>query len=81
MTVARLSTAFTMPGSTSSVEGALSRLRPPWLEMTMASAPRSTAMQASSGRMMPLMMSLPGQMSRNRFTSSQLTESARRAFA
>ena len=67
-----LPTAATISGSTLMLDSAPSSWRPPWLEITKASAPEAAAFSASSAVMMPLMMSLPPQRSLMRATSSQL---------
>ncbi|CFP60591.1 Uncharacterised protein [Bordetella pertussis] len=51
----------TMRGSASIGVAAASKLRPPWLETTMASTPQSRAIRASSGCRMPLAISGPRQ--------------------
>ena len=67
-----LPTALTTSGKALMVDGALSSWRPPWLETISASAPLFTANSASSGSIMPLIISLPPHISLMRATSSQL---------
>ena len=49
-------TASAISGRTSAVAGTWSRTRPPWLEITIAEAPASTAFCAPRAVMTPLMM-------------------------
>ena len=49
-------TGLAISGNTSAAPGAWSSTRPPWLETTIAAAPASKAMTASSGVMTPLTM-------------------------
>src|SRR5450830_1474405 len=64
-------TASTMAGKASIDDCAPSSWRPPWLDTISASAPLATARRASSGSMMPLMMSLPPQRCLIHSTSAQ----------
>jgi hypothetical protein len=61
-------------GQDSIVAGAPSSWRPPWLEMTMPSAPASTARRASSAPMTPLTTNGPSQLARIHSMSSQVGE-------
>src|SRR5665647_2128951 len=58
-TSARSPTASTTAGSMCSGTGARSSCRPPWLDTTIASAPWSTTIRASSTVWIPLTTSLP----------------------
>lgn len=61
----RPSTAAAIAGMQSSGAGRQPRLRPPWAETTIASAPISAARSASCTASTPLMVSLPGQIPRS----------------
>ena len=71
-TSARSPTAAAIAGSCSSGVGARSSWRPPWLEMTIASAPASTTARASSTVWMPLMTSGPVHASRSQPKSAMV---------
>ena len=69
-------TASTTRGRAAMVELPPSSCRPPWLDTTSASAPRSTTRRASSGSITPLTMSLPFQRRRTSSRSFQVTEAS-----
>ena len=71
-TSARSPTAPTIAGSCSSGVGARSSCRPPWFEMTIASAPASTTTRASSTVWMPLMTIGPFHASRSQPRSASV---------
>ena len=62
-----------MAGKAGAVDGGPSSCRPPWFGTTMASAPTSAAMRASSGWRMPLMIGGPSRVSRTKSRSRHVT--------
>ena len=60
---------------------ALSMFRPPWLETMMPSQPYSAAFTASSGRLMPFTIRMPGHILRKILMSSHDRLSRRITFS
>lgn len=71
--VRRPFTAAAIAGMQSAGAGRQSRLRPPWGETTIASAPISAPRLAFCTASTPLMVSLPGQIPRSQRMSPQLS--------